>query len=94
MCRVVKKNENAQKMSDFHGEAKSKTIGSSSSNGDFTSMMISNEQPMTMANDFVSQTTSSHNIIPMAGYEPPLMATDPSSVWVSPDLILDSSKVL
>lgn len=105
MCRVVKKNEHAQKMND-HEEPKAKMVGSSSSNGDFTFASTSNE-PASIANDIPSQAsylynesqycspiTSPYEVTPVAEYEPALMETNPTSFWVSPDLILDSSKVL
>ncbi|KAF2308754.1 hypothetical protein GH714_015651 [Hevea brasiliensis] len=43
LCRVVKKNEQTHKTSDSLGEPKTKTVGSSSDNGEFTSAGISNE---------------------------------------------------
>jgi hypothetical protein len=105
LCRVVKKNEHAQKMND-HEEPKAKMVGSSSSNGDFTFASTSNE-PVSIANDIPSQAshrynesqysspiTSPYEVTPVAEYEPSLMETNPPSFWVSPDLILDSSKVL
>ncbi|KAM3686748.1 hypothetical protein ACB098_10G026800 [Castanea mollissima] len=103
LCRVVKKNENGQKMND-HGEPKAKRVGSSSSNVDFTSIRASNE-PISISNDISSQAsylqnesqysspiTPPHEVTPMAEFEPSLVETNPTSFWVSPELILDSSK--
>lgn len=40
---MIKKNEQTQKSSDVHEEPKAKWVGSSSSNGDFTSVGMPNE---------------------------------------------------
>lgn len=103
LCRVVKKNEHAQKTSD-HGEPKAKMVGSSSDIGDFTFTRATNE-PVGIASDMSSQTSclynesqysspiaSPHELTPVAEYEPAYTETNPSNFWVSPDLILDSSK--
>lgn len=100
MCRVVKKNEHIQN-NDFHGERKGKMVGSSSSTGDLTSTRISSE-PLNISGDisshasyqhngstYSSPITSPHQVTPVAETE-----TNPASFWVSPDYILDSSKVL
>lgn len=84
-----------------HEEPKAKMVGSSSINGNFTFVGASNE-PVSIANDIPSQASclynesqcSSYEVTPVAEYEPALMETSPTSFWVSPDLILDSSKVL
>lgn len=104
LCRVVKKNESAQKASIVQGEAKGKRVGSSSSNGDFNSTMVSNE-PMSISNEIGSQanylynesnysssTNSPYGIAPAADFNPATMESNPTGLWVSPDLILDSSK--
>lgn len=96
LCRVIKKNENGQKMND-HGEPKAKRVGSSSSNVDFTSTRASNE-PISISNylqnesQYSSPITPPHEVTPMAEFEPSLMETNPTSFWVAPELILDSSK--
>ncbi|PSS11618.1 NAC domain-containing protein [Actinidia chinensis var. chinensis] len=103
LCRVVKKNE-TQKTSDVHGEPKGKGVGSSSSNGDFTSTGMASD-PVIISDDttfqtsqlcngsnFSSPVSSPYPTMPMVENEPFSMETNPSSLWVSPDLILDSSK--
>ncbi|KAJ7952662.1 NAC domain-containing protein [Quillaja saponaria] len=104
LCRVVKKNEHIQKMNDTRGKPKGNRVGSSSSNGDLTSMAISKE-PLSISGDIPSQASYLHNesryssptpspyeVAPMAQFEPALMEISPADFWVSPDLILDSSK--
>ena len=104
LCRVIKKNE-TQKTSDVHGESKAKGVGSSSNNGDFTSTGMSSD-PVIISDDtfqtnqlcngsnFSSPVSSPYPTMPMVENEPFSMGTNPSSLWVSPDLILDSSRVL
>ncbi|KAL5550910.1 hypothetical protein UlMin_001086 [Ulmus minor] len=106
LCRVVKKNEQ-QKMNDCQGEQTSKKMGKSSSNNvNFTSAGTLND-PVSISADISSHAsyqynesrysspgTSTHEVTPMAEFEPTLAETNPASFWVSPDLILDSSKVL
>ncbi|XP_059644626.1 NAC domain-containing protein 71-like [Cornus florida] len=103
LCRVIKKNDHTLKTSDVHGEPKAKQVGSSSSNMNFTSAGISNEAaiisddthfqtsyPCNESN--YSSTITSPYQTSMMECEPASMGTNPTSLWVSPDLILDSSK--
>lgn len=106
LCRVVKKNEHTQKANDCSGEPKAKTVGSTSSNGDLTSTINLNETLSISAgmssqvnyqhdeSRHSSHTTSPYEVTPMAEFEPAPRDTNPTAFWVSPDLILDSSKVL
>lgn len=102
----MRKNESTQKVSDCHGDPKSKKIGSSSSNADFNSTTLLNE-PLSVSGDisshasyqynesrFSSPITSPNEVTPASEFEPSFVETNPTSFWVSPDLILDSSKVL
>ncbi|PON56885.1 NAC domain containing protein [Trema orientale] len=105
LCRVVKKNENTQKINDCLGESKSsKKIGSSSSNGDFTSTRVLNE-PIGISGEtsphmssqynesrHSSPITSPNEVTTVPDFEPSVTETNPASFWVSPELILDSSK--
>ncbi|KAA8525906.1 hypothetical protein F0562_007994 [Nyssa sinensis] len=104
LCRVMKKNDDTQTPSDAHEEPKARQVGSSSSNVDFTSTRISNESVI-ISDDTPFQTSypcnesnysspiaSPHQTTPMVEYEPASMGTNPANHWVSPDLILDSSK--
>ncbi|PSR91645.1 NAC domain-containing protein [Actinidia chinensis var. chinensis] len=83
LCHVVKKNDQRQKMSYVRGELKAKQVGKSSNNGNFTSSRILSE-PVTISEDTTFQAIVEN--------ESCLMGFDPSSPWVSPDLILDTSK--
>lgn len=93
-------------MNDVLGEPKSKKIGSSSSNGDLTSARVLNE-PLGVSGEtsshasyqynesrYSSPITSPNEVTPVSDFEPSVTETNPASFWVSPDLILDSSKVL
>lgn len=103
---MIKKNEQIQKMSDAHGEPKAKWVGSSSCNEDFTSTAMPNEaviinadtsvqtSQMCTGSTFSSPIASPFHTTPMVENEAFSMGNNPSSLWVSPDLILDSSKVL
>ncbi|KAI5327662.1 hypothetical protein L3X38_027058 [Prunus dulcis] len=105
LCRVIKKNENAQKTNDSHGEPKAKRVGSASNSGeDLSSTRISNE-PLNISDDLSSRASYQHNeshysshvtspyeVNPMAEFEPTSRETNPADFWVSPDFILDSSK--
>ncbi|KAI4327260.1 hypothetical protein L6164_019743 [Bauhinia variegata] len=97
LCRVVKKNEKANDYSQ--GEQKGKRAGTSSTNGDHTSIRVSNE-PLSISSDVSSQAshmnhesrysspiTSPCNVPPVTVFE-----TNPANFWVSPDFILDTSK--
>lgn len=99
LCRVIKK-----KTDDVHGEPKSNQLGSSSSTASFSSTRITNE-PVIISDDlsfqagymgresnYSSPITSPYLNAPMMEYEPAPMGPNSSTVWVSPDLILDSSK--
>lgn len=100
LCRVIKKNEKAN---DFQGVEKGKRAASSSTNGNDTSMRLtSSNELLSICGDISSQASqlcnesrysspitspSPYNVAPM-----PSMDTDPSNFWLSPDMILDSSK--
>lgn len=104
LCRIVKRNELSQKTSDCHGEPKSKMVGNSSSYGDCETMEVCSE-PLSMSNSTYSQGSylcneirypshmpPQHEVTQMADLNPYLTETNPASCWVSPDMILDSSK--
>ncbi|KAL5791453.1 hypothetical protein ACOSP7_000047 [Xanthoceras sorbifolium] len=106
LCRVIKKNENAQKTSHSSGEQKAKRVESSSSIVDLTSTKVSNE-PLSISGDISSQASCLYNesrysspitspcpyeVTTIPESEPAPVETNPASIWVSPDLILDSSK--
>ncbi|XP_040986988.1 NAC domain-containing protein 71-like [Juglans microcarpa x Juglans regia] len=93
LCRIVKKNEHIQKIKDT-GEPKAERVRRSLSNGDFMSTRTPNEAMSIPNNEsqYSSPSTSPYEVTPTAEFEPALMETNPTSFWVSPDLILDSSK--
>ncbi|KAF8412529.1 hypothetical protein HHK36_000497 [Tetracentron sinense] len=103
LCRVVKKNEQSQKMSDLNGEPKAKRVGSSSTIGDFTPrnfsseiLSTSDENPSQATNlyngsNYSSSVTSPYETT-MVEFEPTSTVINHASFCVSPDLILDSSK--
>lgn len=102
---MIKKNE---KPNDLKGEEdKGKKAGSSSVIVNDCSMKISNETLNISGGDVSSQTshlynesghsspiTSPSNALHMAEFEQASMEKNPSDIWISPDFILDSSKVL
>lgn len=93
------------KTSDIYGDPKAKQVGSCSSNGDFSSTRTLNEPViipddipfqasyMGSENNYSSALTSPYQTTTMVETEQAPMGTSPSSLWVSPDFILDSSKV-
>ena len=100
----MKRNE--QKTNDAHGEPKDTRVGSSSTNVELTSTRICNE-PLSTSGDISCQTSYPNNesryssptspypyeVTQAPPFEPVSVDTDPARIWVSPDLILDSSKV-
>ncbi|XP_061371599.1 NAC domain-containing protein 71-like isoform X2 [Gastrolobium bilobum] len=98
LCRVIKKNEKAN---DSQGEQKGKGKGEgNSTNGNDNSMRFS-DQLSIISGDISSQVSqlcsesrysspidSPYNVAPVQAS----LDTNPSNIWVSPDMILDSSK--
>lgn len=105
LCRVIKKNE--PKTSDSQGEGKLKQVGSSSNIGNVAPVRVSNE-PVVISDDIPMQASyieSNYSIPVTPPYQTTAMGeykhsstyssfgTNPASLLVSPDMILDSSKV-
>ncbi|KAK7330879.1 hypothetical protein VNO77_25085 [Canavalia gladiata] len=101
LCRVIKKNEKA---SDSQGEHKGKRAESSCINGSDTSVRFCSE-PFSISGDVSSQSShlnngsrysspiaSPYNVPPVAEFNQTSMEDNPSNFWISPDMILDSSK--
>ncbi|MCL7036575.1 hypothetical protein MKW94_015174 [Papaver nudicaule] len=104
LCRVVKKNEPAQKYGEFHGESKSKWVGGLPSTGNTSSSAFQNGHFST-SGDNPSHVSSPYNgsnyLTPMASpYDGRMTAdfgltsfdTSVTNEWMSSDLILDTSK--
>lgn len=104
LCRVIKKNEHAQRTSDVPREPKAKQIRSSVSlsNGEFSSTgmpierAITSEDTTFRASHLSDGSTFSSPVASTTGVENETfsMGTSPSSLWLSSEFILDSSKVL
>lgn len=106
LCRVIKKNE--QKTGDVHRDSTLKQVGSGSDIGKVAPVAASND-PVVISDVIPMQASyvESNNSTPITSpYQTPVtgeyehssiyssMGTNPSSHWVSSDMILDSSKVL
>ncbi|XP_042504225.1 NAC domain-containing protein 71-like isoform X2 [Macadamia integrifolia] len=104
LCRVVKKNDHGQKMSDHQGGSKPKRAGVTSARGNSTASGISTEllsnpgesssQASNLHNgsNYSSPVTSPFEITKVPEFEQASNKTDVGGLWVSPNLILDSSK--
>lgn len=90
LCRVVKRNDPAQKTSEIQGESKSKMVGSSSSSGNFTPTELLGATSNTYSGSTYSSPVNSPYDARISGEAEP-SSHSPSS-WISPDLILDTSK--
>ncbi|KAK3024711.1 hypothetical protein RJ639_042933 [Escallonia herrerae] len=104
LCRVIKKNDQARKTVEVYVESKAKRVESSLGVGNFTSTRTSNE-PAAIADDmplqasymcsksnYSSPITSPYQTTAMVECESTSVGSNPSSLWVSPNFILDSSK--
>ncbi|KAK8998072.1 hypothetical protein V6N11_012604 [Hibiscus sabdariffa] len=102
LCRVVERNE--QKACDVHGKPKALRVENGSSSVELTSPRVRN-QPLSKSGDisckssylnnesrYSSPITSNYEVTQVPPFEPVSVANDPTSIWVLPDLILDSSK--
>ncbi|KAK8520752.1 hypothetical protein V6N12_004680 [Hibiscus sabdariffa] len=96
LCRVVKRNEQKQ--------PKAARVGSSSMDVELTMTRTCN-QPLSNSGDiscpksypnqgsnYSSRVTSPSEVTQVPPFKPVSVNTEPGNVWVSPDLILDSSK--
>ncbi|XP_043696256.1 NAC domain-containing protein 71-like [Telopea speciosissima] len=104
LCRVVKKNDHGQKMSDHQGGPKARRAGVTSARGNSTVSGVSTEllsnpsesssQASNLHNGstYSSPVTSPFEIIRVPEFGQASNKTDAKGLWVSPNLILDSSK--
>ncbi|GAA0154328.1 hypothetical protein Leryth_010549 [Lithospermum erythrorhizon] len=93
LCRIIKKNEHLEKKTEDTTGAMSKHAGSSY-NQDLDSPMDSAETQMQTSylgngSNYSTPITSPHHSMPG---DHSSMGTNPASLWVSPSMILDSSK--
>ncbi|XP_010275272.1 PREDICTED: NAC domain-containing protein 45-like [Nelumbo nucifera] len=103
LCHVVKKNDQGQKMGDFQ-EPRGKRVGKTSANGkimptSFSSELSSNchkgsSQTARLYNgsNSSSSVTSPYEITRISDFEPALTRNNHTDLWITSDLILDSSK--
>ncbi|KAK8481562.1 hypothetical protein V6N11_080133 [Hibiscus sabdariffa] len=103
LCRVMKRNES--KACGGHGAPRAIKIGTRSTNMELTSTKVCNE-PLSTFGDISCQTSypnsesrysspvtsPAHEVTHVPPFEPASLDIDPASVWLSHDLILDSSK--
>lgn len=101
----MKKNEQAHKK-DNHREPKGDVVGSGRVGEESASTRLVENELSNILEDNSSRTnflenesrlsspmTTSYDTNPMSRYSTTIMETDPEKIWISPDLILDSSKV-
>ncbi|KAJ1428943.1 NAC domain [Sesbania bispinosa] len=102
LCRVIKKNEKGR---DWMGEHKGKRAERGLINENDTSMRISSDPLSISGGDVSSQAShlnneshysspiaSPDNVAPMPEFNQVSTETNPSEFWISPEMILDSSK--
>ncbi|XP_043715759.1 NAC domain-containing protein 71-like [Telopea speciosissima] len=104
LCRVVKRNDHGQKTGDQHGGPKAKRAGVTSTRGKSMTLEVSTEllsspkesssqdANLHKRNNYSSPVTSPSEITRVSEFEQPSNKTDEGGLWVSPNLILDSSK--
>ena len=102
MCRILKRNEQTHKKEN-HRDPKGNVVGTSRVREDSTStrLVVANEVSNNLSQtNFLadgsclsSSMTTSYDTNPMSLYSTTIMETDPEKIWISPDFILDSSKV-
>ncbi|XP_017641249.2 NAC domain-containing protein 71-like [Gossypium arboreum] len=103
LCRVMKRNES--KATDTNGELRATRVKTRSINTELTSTWTCNE-PLSTSGDISCQTcypnneshysspitSPPHEVTQLQPFEPISVNIDVANVWLSPDLILDSSK--
>ncbi|KAJ4951623.1 hypothetical protein NE237_028455 [Protea cynaroides] len=104
LCRVIKKNDNGQKMGDRQGGPKAKRAGVTSARGNSMTSGVSTEllrnpgESLSQASNlhngsnYSSPVTSPFEITRVPEFEQESNKDDGRGLWVSPNLILDSSK--
>ncbi|XP_022996328.1 NAC domain-containing protein 71-like [Cucurbita maxima] len=101
LCRILKRKEQTHKKEN-HRDPKGNVVGTSRAHEDSTStrLVVANEMSNNSSQtNFLadgsclsSLMTTSYDTNPMSLYSTTIMETDPEKIWISPDLILDSSK--
>lgn len=95
LCRVIKKNEKVNDSQGHGGKRVKANDGSNSISTDGKEVSCQASQMCSGSESHYSSPINFPNNVPnMAGFEQASSDTNPSTFWLSPDMILDSSKVL
>ncbi|KAG9155654.1 hypothetical protein Leryth_003936 [Lithospermum erythrorhizon] len=97
LCRIIKRNESLEKKSEDAGATSKHPQGLDSAMALNQSPMDSEETQMQTSylgngSNYSTPITSPYHSIPGGDYDHFSMGTNPASLWLSPSMILDSSK--
>nr|QSD99914.1 NAC family transcription factor [Melilotus albus] len=86
LCRVIKKNEKIKRV------ATNSSISGSETSMRFSSNLLCISGDVSSQASHLKNESLSQNVAPIAEFNHVSMETNPSNFWISPDMILDSSK--